>query len=407
MLLSVFASGAQVDLFLIAISLILLIGYVSEVAFRITRIPESLILILIGILLGSVFHLLPTAYINTLRTLTPLFGDLALIMIMFNGGRIIRLSKKIFSNTTGYALAFTDIVLAGAVLSVFMRFAFGWPFLYGGMLGVILGETSTIVILPFIKRVKLSAEFYQTIMIETTFNSVFSILFFYLLLVPISGTALSIPSFLGYSVSYLLFAVVIGTAAGFTWLLMQSIFKGANGYITTLAVAILLYGFASFINAAAVVSVLIYAIIIGNPGTIKKYLKMPKARNEERYNKSVEHEMEFLVRTFFFVLLGLIAIISFYYFLFALAITIILVFARKIEVEGLLRKMKREDRNIIFSLMPRGLAVAVLSSIFYATGYPYSGQIFYISFMVLVLTNLLFTVTTMGTTKKLVKQLGR
>ena len=61
MLFSVSLSGSGVDLLLIVISLIILIGYVSEIVFKMTKLPEVLILMGIGILLGPVSGLLPQA----------------------------------------------------------------------------------------------------------------------------------------------------------------------------------------------------------------------------------------------------------------------------------------------------------------------------------------------------------
>ncbi len=386
-------SGFEVDLLLIVTSLIILIGYISQIAFRITKIPEVLILISIGLLLGPVFHLLPSTYISALRGLSPLFGSLAIIMIIFNGGRRIRLTAESMSESKGYLLALVDIVLVSAVTALFMFFVFGWPLLFGALLGAILGETSAIVIIPIISRLRMPRKLYEIISIESTFNSVFSILAFYLLLLPISGKTLTLAYSLQYIFSYISIAVILGLVSGVVWLIMQNSFGRARNYLVTIAIAILLYGLTDLFNAAGVVSVLAFAIIIGNSKSINKRLGLKTSKSLQG-NKSVELEMEFLLRTFFFVFLGVIAVISFYYFLFAVILTIIFIMARKLEIEGLLHKMARAEKDLAFSMMPRGLSAAVLSSILYATGYPYSAEIFYITFMALVLTNIAFGIYT-------------
>ena len=399
MIAFIVTSGLQVDLLLVVISLIILIGYISEIVFKLTMIPEVLILMFIGILLGPTIHLLPTTYMTTLRSLTPLFGSIALIMIMFNGGRIIKLRKKILSDGTGYVLAFADILLSSAVLAVFMNLAFKWPLIYGGLLGIVVGETSVLMVIPLIKRVKIKQSLYEIITIETTFNSVFAILAFYLILAPISGSSFSALSYAKYILSYISIAVLVGLAGGMIWLFVQNLFRGARSYIATLAIAILLYSLVDLLNASAVVSVLIYAMIIGNSKTINKYLRLAREK-ETKYAIDVEHEMEFLVRTFFFVLLGVISFISIYYFLLGLVITAVLIAIRKIEVGGILPEMDKRYKDFVFSLTPRGLSVAVLSSIYYATGYPYSQQIFYIAFMTIILTNVAFSILASRAIKK-------
>ena len=392
---AIITSGVEVDLLLTVISLIILLGYISEVVFKVTRIPEVLILMLLGIILGQ-SHLLPGAYIDTLRSLTPLFGSVALIMIMFNGGRIIKLNKTPQGNI-GYLLALADTVLPAVVLSGFMYFIFHWPLIYGALLGAILGETSTIMVIPLLKRLDVNQKIYDMMFIETVFNSVFAILAFYLLLAGIRGNGFTFFSYAEYSMTYISIAVMVGIAGGLGWLFVQDLFKNARGYIATIAVAILIYAFVDFFNGAAVVAVLIYAIIIGNSGLINAYFKMERPKEEEE--TAVGREMEFLVRTFFFVLLGVIAYISLYYFLFALAISGILIFVRKFEIGGLMRT-EQKYKDLAFSLMPRGLSAAVLASIYYSTGYLYSQQIFYISFMVIVITNISFSIATSRMAKK-------
>ncbi len=395
MAISIITSGVEVDLLLTVIALIILLGYISEVVFRRTRIPEVLILMFIGILLGQ-SHLLPSAYVSTLRSLTPLFGSVALIMIMYNGGKIIKVEKSLPSGT-GYLLALADTLLPAIVISVIMYFIFHWPLIYGGLLGAMLGETSTIMVAPLLKKLNLNQKIYDMLFVETTFNSVFAILAFYLLLASISGTSFSAFSYAKYTITYISIAVLVGIVGGVAWLVVQNFFKSARGYVATIAIAILLYAFVDFFNGAAVVAVLIYAIIIGNSEAINGVLKLDSPR--EMGSNEVEVEMEFLVRTFFFVLLGLVAVISVYYFIFALALTGILIFVRKVEIEGMMRTEKKY-RDLAFSLMPRGLSAAVLASIYYATGYPYSQEIFYIVFMVIVVTNISFSLLTSRTAKK-------
>ena len=393
------SSGTEVDLLLAVISLIIILGYLSEVLFKKTRIPEVMILIVIGLIIAQT-KLLPSSYIDTLRGLTPLFGSIALITIMYDGGKIIKLDKSLPSGL-GYLLALADTVLPAIAMAAIMYFVFHWQLIYGAILGTMLGETSTIMIAPLIKRLNISSKLYNMMLVEATFNSVFSILIFYLLLSVLGGTSMTAVNYAQYALTYISVAVMVGILGGFGWLFVQSFSKGARGYLATIAIAFLLYAFVSFFNGAAVITVLIYAIIIGNSKIFNNYFKFND--NTETESSDVEQQIEFLVRTFFFVLLGLIAYVSLYYFIFAVAITGILIILRKIEISAMMRKYDSRYKELALSLIPRGLTAAVLGSIYLSSGYAYANTMFYIVFMVIIITNIVFSVTTSRASRKIEK----
>ena len=377
------AASSSVDLILAAIALIIILGYIGEAIFRVTRIPEILILMFIGILIA---HALPTAYTTTLRSLTPIFSSIALIMIMFNSGRIMRFGAGRESGGTGLVLALFDIFLSCVALAIVMHYAFGWPFVYGALLGAIVGETSTIIVIPLLKRIKSSGGLYNSLLMETTFNTVFAILAFYLI-IPINGTQFSAYTYILYLADYLSIPVFLGIITGLAWLVVRSMVKGASSYLASLAIALLLYGFVDFLQGSAVVAVLIYSIILGNDVVIGKFIGIKNTVNNKKL-KIVEHELEFLLRTFFFVLIGMIAVLSLEYFLLALAVTAILILVRYPEVRLVMRKFSVNQRNLAYSMMQKGLGVAVLSSLVISMSIPYSEQIFAVSFMVIVISNI-------------------
>ncbi len=389
LILQAFSSGiAQVPV-LIAIALIIIIGYISRYLFGKTKIPEILILITIGVILVPVGNLLPSSYVAVLRSLAPIFGDIALIIIMFNGGRQIRLEKG-FGSSKGITLGILDTIVSAIALSLLMNVIFGWPFIYGALLGTILGETAVVVVIPIIKRIRLKQEIYDLLVMETTTNSVVSILVFTLLLSMLTGDPFTVQSFATYSVDYLSVAITSGLLVGIGWLFAQREMKSAREYLATLAVAILLFGVVSLFNGAAIVAVLVFALITGNSKLISKTLRMKiTARNQEITEARVtERDLEFLIRTFFFVFIGMIASLSLTYLYYAVIVTVILIILRYLQVKVVL-KNKREFQTLVFTLFPRGTVAAVLGAILFGMSIAYSSKIFYIVFIVIVLTNVL------------------
>ncbi len=397
-MITAFASSSGVDLLLIAISLIIILGYVGEAIFKATRLPEVLILILIGIALGPIGHVLPSTYVSTLRSLTPLFGSVALIMIMFNSGKLVKFSSKRTPGAYGILIGLADIIIMSAAMALIMHYMLAWPYIYGALLGAILGETTTIAVLPLLRKLKVDEWFYNMELSEATFNSVFSILAFYALLGVIQGNGFSAASYIQYMVSYISIAVFIGLVAGFGWLLARSALRIATGYLASFAVAILLYAFVDLLGGAAVVAVLLFAIIVGNARMINRFLNLRNIGDGEN-SRDVERNLEFLLRTFFFVFVGIITLLSLEYFIYGLVITAVLIFLRYGQVKTMLRKAESKYRDLLLALLPRGLTVAVLSSILFSLGGTYPTDIFYISSSVIILTNIAFAVLASRQTK--------
>lgn len=404
---------------LVAIALIIIIGYISAAIFRKIRVPELLILMLIGIFLVQILNIVPGNYLLVLRSLAPLFSSLALIVIMFNGSKDLKVSDPTLRNWRGISLGLLDSVISIGIVAVFMNYILGWPWLYGIILGTILGETGSIVVIPFIRKVKLSREMFGAMFTETTINSLVAIAIFSLLLTVTNHQTVTPLSFTVYVFDYLSFAIVMGLIASFAWLFVARFLSSAREYVATLAVAILLYGFVSIFNGAAIISVMIFGIVIGNEAIFQEIYQKFSAKKEDKDEKAgtdskaaqvqqgadqktaadakkdangmmeVEKELEFLISTFFFVFMGMITILSVQFLIYGLAISILLILARFVEVRAVLYKNNSNDKNLAFALMPRGITVATLATILYGLGGTYFMQTFYIAFIVIVVTSII------------------
>ncbi len=376
---------------LVAIALIIIIGYISSDIFRRTRIPEILILMMIGIFLVQIVNFVPVNYLAVLRALAPLFGSLALVVIMFNGSKELKSGVSPSASWKGTLLGILDTLIPLCAVALFMNYAFGWPLIYGAILGTILGETSSVVVIRFIRKVKIESDLFNTMFLESTINSIVAIIFFSFLIIIASNQSVSALSFATYALDYISIAVVIGAIAGIGWLFVLNTFKTANEYLAAIAMAILLYGIVDIFNGAAIIAVLIFGIIIGNKDDLAKMLNL-NIQHGEGDEKAVEKELEFLISTFFFVFMGMIVEISEQYLIYGVIVTLLLVVARYLETRIVLYKNKPKDRSLVFSMMPRGVTAATLSTIAYAIGGMYFMQTFYISFIVIVATSIVSSI---------------
>ncbi len=392
---------------LVAIAIIIIIGYFSAAIFRRTRVPELLILMLIGIFLVQVVHAIPSNYLVVLRSLAPVFGSLALIVIMLNASKALKFDDSVIRSWKGFLMGILDNALAAISLSLLMYYLFGWPFIYGAILGVLLGETTNIVVIPFIRKVELSPDIFGVLFAETAINSMMAIAVFSLLVLVAGNDVVSAFSFTTYILDYLSFAIVMGLVVGLGWLFISTFVESANEYLATLAIAILLYGVVDIFNGAAIISILIFGMIVGNEKAFATILghhanenksendkeleqkKANKIQNSKTNEKAVEKELEFLISTFFFVFMGMITALSLKFLFYGLIVSFVLVIVRYLQVNVVLFGYSADERNLAFALLPRGVTVATLATILFGIGGTYFMQTFYIAFIVIVVTSIL------------------
>jgi cell volume regulation protein A len=380
----------------------MVLGYISKAIFKLSKIPEILILMILGLILVPIGHILPISYTLILTSLAPLFGSIALVVILLGGSKEIHPKGKYTKSMEGVIFGLLDILLSAALLAWIMNLIFGWPFIYGALLGTIVGETTTIIVIDIIKRIRIPFATYDIFIMESTTNSVVSIIIFSILLLLINNNALNLNILSTYIVDFLSIGVFFGLVFGFAWLFFLNIFKSTKEYLAILAIALLLYGITSVFNGAAIVAVFIFGLIVGNHKSIGKLLKIPSQINETEINIT-QKDIEFLLRTFFFVFIGMIAVLSLQYFEYAIFITLILILIRYIEVLIFFRKDEKEYRPIAFSLLPRGTTAAVLSTILFALGGFYYNEIFYLVFMVILITNIIASIALAYSSPKIKK----
>jgi len=95
---------------------LLILAFLSNRLFGRTRVPDVLVLMVVGLLLGPVFGLVRAAQ---LQEITHAFGTLAIILILFEGGLELNLRNTLCHFPGGLVLTFTAFVLSfGMVAAV-------------------------------------------------------------------------------------------------------------------------------------------------------------------------------------------------------------------------------------------------------------------------------------------------
>ena len=197
----------------------------------------------------------------------------------------------------------------------------------------------------------------------------------------------------------------IGAAMGIFWLgMLRRIRKEPYQYMLTLAVMLLGYVTAENIGGSGAMSALIFGVILGNERGIHRLLRKPETpRLFGKEMRRLEDEMVFLIKSFFFVYLGIIIYIGdILYAIIGVALSVILLGARYLVVAlATIKSALGRERDLMAFMFARGLAAAVLSTLVFHLGIPFSDLFINVAFVVILVSGILCSLGTYKFTRPL------
>ena len=396
---------------ILSVGLLIFAAHALNFIFKKTYIPDVLVLIIFGIVLGPIFHIIqPQDFGRIGQVIT----TIALVVILFESG--CSLDFKVLVNsfkTSGY-LTLLSFVITTLIVLTFSILFLNMSFLSGLMLGVILGGTSSAVVVPITDVLKIHAETKTTLLLESAATDVLCILtLFSLIEFSELNQSFDLIKFISSIGTSFVMAVVFGLLSGTLWLIIIDKLKNfPNSLTTTIAWLFIVYGVTEVFGYSGPIAALAFGLILTNYqsfGFINNYIL---ARHEIKPLTKVEldfyKELVFLLKIFFFIYLGIQFEIKEYYLLvFALGIVTAVFMARVPLTKYLFKRVDFEDKSYISMMAPKGLAAAVLASIPLAHNIPGSEKIIDIVSMVVVFSIILCAVLVMLFRFKLIKNLYR
>ncbi len=383
----------MIELVFFAVGLIILIGFFSLLFFEKTKIPDVLILMSIGILMGYGLKIVdPSVFI----TFAPYVGALALIMILFEGGISLKFYKIIreLPEATGFTL-FVFSLNSILVMSI-MSFLFNWNILHALLLGVVVGGTSSAIVIPILSKLPVDEKPNILLTIESTMTDALCIVIAITLVgIIVSGSAdarnVANSLFSAFSI-----ATVVAFIFGVFWIKILSRFHGMPfGYLLTIAIIFIMYSIVEFAKGNGAISAFVFGLVLGNSTDIARAFRMDGNFILDQNIKSFHKEVSFFIRTFFFVYLGLIfnpEILNLSVIVMSLAVLIAIILARVISTRILILRNKnmKNSEILIDTMLPRGLAAAVLAAM-PAIMALQMGNFTEIVVMTIILTNIMAT----------------
>lgn len=388
--------------FLIA-GVIILIGFFGSLSFERTKIPDVLVLLGIGIVLGPILKLVNP---QNLTHLAEYFGSLALMIILFEGGMDMDIDKLIKEFGTASLLVLLSFVMSTLSIAAFLYYIQGWEVTRSLLLGTILGCTSAAIVIPIINRMSLKEEIKTILSIESALSDVLAVILTVSLVEFVKLEHIGIEKPFRAVASSFSIAIVSGVVAGLSWLKILELFRERKySYMTTLAAMLIVFAIVSFLGGSGPIAILIFGIILGNSHDFNKFLKLKSHALVDETIKFFHGEVTFFIRTFFFVYMGMMLSfnfmdIRFLTLSFSLLLIIVLIRYISVGITGLVFHEKKEYRFVMLSMLPRGLASAVLATIPVSASIDGCEGFVDYTFAVIVLTNILMTAGVFITEKK-------
>ncbi len=351
--------------------------------FEKTKLPDVLILMIVGMVAGPVLGIVTP---DDFGRAGDVATTVALAVILFESGTTLSLSSIRSSVSRLVPLAVLTFILSVLIVAGLAMVCFGMPWALALATGAILGGTSSAVVIPLVKSLNLSDRAGTLLILESAITDVLCIVFALALLDGyqdggLSASVLAVDVLLSLGV-----AAIIGLAGGFMWLfVLNDVRRFPSTTFTTVAFAFLLYGFAELVGASGAIATLAYGVAIANGPSAVKGRELAHLTPIE---KGFFQEIVFLLKTFFFLYLGISMKISSYWpVIVALLVVAAIYFVRLWITKFTLGKLLEPIESVYTSLLiPKGLAAAVLAGIPLQRQLPYGETIQIFAYAVVLLS---------------------
>lgn len=352
---------------ILVIGLMVFFAHFLSLQFSRTNIPDVLVLMLIGILLGPVLGIVSPEDFGKVGSL---LATIALVVILFESGTSLNLDVLGHSiGTTGF-LSVACFVLTTAVVSAVGMSLLALDLMPALLLGLTLGGTSSAVVIPMVGALKLSEKPATVLVLESALTDVLCIVGVFAMLQIMTQGDVAAGKVVGGVMAALIFAAVFGVVGGIGWLLVLGKVRDfPNTISSTLAYVFIVYGATEALGFSGAIAALALGI------TLTNFQKFGLHRIPN-LDKSIEplnevdlifyREAVFLLKTYFFVYLG----ISIHFGAIGPAtvaiVMVLLVYAMRLLLTRVVFRdpgYTLRDTAVTSMMAPKGLAAAVLASL--------------------------------------------
>lgn len=350
----------------IFLGLLIFCAHLFNAWFSRRRIPDVLLLMGIGILVGPVAGLITP---EQLSNVGPVLSSLTLLFILFDSGIDMRLDLVRHYWTGVVQVTLLSFVVSLAAAALVCYFVVGLGLQTSLMLGTMVAGTGAAIVIPLVNQMRVTEKARITLTLESAISGMMAIVITLAFIEGFKMGNVSVPSMVGRVLASVIVSLIIGLAGGIFWSsMMERIRKLENSMFLTPAFVFVMYGVTDLIGFSGAIASLTFGLVLGNPEYFQlsfvRKLKLggmsPLMDNEKSFFK----EFVFILKTYFFVYIGIsIPFTNAWAFLYGAIIAAVLYLVRFLLIVIVGRENTPEERLSVSILIPKGLIAAVLASI--------------------------------------------
>lgn len=386
---------------LLSFGVILAVGSLCGLLAQKVKVPDVVIFLLVGMLLGpEALNLIDVKADSALNQIILIFGS---CYILFDGGATLRLKvlKEVW--VTILVISTVGILIMTAVTGIAAYYILGIPFIVALLLGSTIASTDPATLVPIFKQVKIKDRVSQTVMSESAFNDAMgAIVTFAILAIATGAGEFSVSKSLLNLLKESLLGIVAGGILGYiaAFLIAHEKYDFLSEYapVVTLMAVIGAYLGADNLHASGFMSVFVFGIVLGNKDSFGFRMEQGEEEGMEHYVLTTA----FIMRMFIFILLGSqvdFSLMNRYLAGGVLIVTIFMLVGRPLTVfvcASVDRRARWSIRELLFMCWTRetGVIPAALAGLLVGMKAPGAQMIASITFIAILMTILIQATTT-------------
>jgi len=381
--------------------IILALGTASAVLAQKLKVPDVVIFLVIGTLLGpGVTGAIDIRADSALNQLVLIFGS---CYILFDGGASLRLKvlKEVW--ITIVILATVGVLITAAITGLAAYYLLGVPVIVALLLAATIASTDPATLVPVFRQVKVKERVAQTVMSESAFNDATgAILTFAVLAVAMGKGDFSLSAALLDLLRQAAFGLIAGVILGYLAALLIAHekygFLQEYAPVVSLMAVIGAYLSADGLQASGFMAVFVFGIMIGN----KDMFGFSMEEGEQEKLDDYVMTTGLIMRMFIFILLGTqvdFALMNEYLFGGVAVVAVFMLVARPVTVFLCAlpdRRAKWTFKELLFMCWTRetGVIPAALAGLLLGVGAPEAKLIASVTFLAVLMTILIQATTT-------------
>ena len=392
---------------LLAFGVILAAGTLSGLAARRLQIPDVVVYLLAGILLGpELGGLIAIKADSALNQIILVFGA---CYILFDGGASLRLAvlKQVW--ITIVVIATLGVLVTGAITAAAAYWILGVPFIVAALLGAAIASTDPATLVPVFRQVRIRERVAQTVMSESALNDATGAIATFAVLAVASGAEFSLGASLADLAKQAGLGLVVGGLLGYLAALFiaheRMAFLVEWAPLVTLMAVIGAYLGADNLQASGFMAVFTFGVVLGNKDALGFVMS---EREQARLDEFIA-TTALIMRMFIFILLGAqvdFALMSRYAVGGVLVITVFMLVARPITVflcAAPDRRAKWTLNEMLFMCWTRetGVIPAALAGLLLGMKAPGAEVVASVTFIAVLMTILIQATTTRWLARRL------